>query len=506
MKLNHVRVLWGLLALVVLSRLLPMLAIPLADSTEARYAEIARMMLESGDWITPYFDYGVPFWGKPPLAFWAQALSFKLLGLNDFAPRLPSWLASLAMIGLLFVLLDKRVSRRAALWAMLIFSSCLLVYVLSGAVLTDPFLALSVSLSLVAFVQVRHQGADYWRYLFFVGLAIGLLSKGPLALVLIVGPIVLWLLFSSRRWSTLRLFPWWRGGALLAVLSLPWYIAAELKTPGFLNYFILGEHFYRFVDPGWAGDLYGSAHQKPHGSIWLLWIPASLPWGLIALWLIGRHLMSAPSRSVLWQTLRDDDVSLYAIWAVFPMVFFTLAGNVLWTYLLPALPALAILLALYFDAHQTAFFPRRIAIPLTALVPVLMLLVSVYVVQHPGAYKSEKYLVSRFSALAGSPEKSGLIFIAQRPYSARYYSRGKAQLLSLDALKGRLQSADGSVRYVAVPNELVSRTQRTLAAPMRSVYKNKRFELFEIRRSMHPQGAVPVRADWSAAQVCAGTC
>lgn len=84
------------------------------------------------------------------------------------------------------------------------------------------------------------------------------------------------------------------GALLTAFLAGPWYLLAELKTPGFLDYFIVGEHIRRFLDPGWTGDLYGSAHDQPKGMIWLFWLWASFPWGIVALvgviagWLGGR--------------------------------------------------------------------------------------------------------------------------------------------------------------------------------------------------------------------------
>ena len=79
--LQRTNLIW-LLGTLLLVRIIAMAVVPLADTTEPRYAEIARLMLTTNDWITPWFEPGVPFWGKPPLSFWAQALSFKLFGIN----------------------------------------------------------------------------------------------------------------------------------------------------------------------------------------------------------------------------------------------------------------------------------------------------------------------------------------------------------------------------------------------------------------------------------------
>ncbi len=90
-----------LLAALLLSRWVAMAMIPLTDTSEASYAEIARLMAVSGDWITPWFREQVPFWGKPPLSFWAQALALTVLPGREFAPRFPAWLAHLGTVWLI---------------------------------------------------------------------------------------------------------------------------------------------------------------------------------------------------------------------------------------------------------------------------------------------------------------------------------------------------------------------------------------------------------------------
>ena len=89
-----------LIGLLLLARLIGMAVVPLMDTTEARYGETGRIMAELNDWITPWFDYGVPFWGKPPLAFWVTAASFKAFGVSEFTARLPHLAISVFIVGL----------------------------------------------------------------------------------------------------------------------------------------------------------------------------------------------------------------------------------------------------------------------------------------------------------------------------------------------------------------------------------------------------------------------
>jgi len=471
--------LFYLLAAILLSRLISMFLVPLTDTTEARYAEMARIMAQTGDYITPYIDYNIPFWGKPPLSFWAQALYIDCFGAHEFVPRFPSWLAELATIVLIFKLLVTVANRQTALWGSLIYASTLLAYALMGAVLTDPFLNLGLTLCFVAFIMVLKDQGAYWGYLFFIGLSIGLLAKGPLVLVIAGGTIGLWLLFSTKRWRVFGMYPWVGGVTLMLVLSLPWYIMAELKTPGFLNYFILGEHFYRFVDPGWAGDLYGSAHKRALGTIWLHFLAASFPWGLIALAFILKHLSTSKPLHLVRETFTEEEHSFYLIWALFPMLFFTFSGNVLWTYVLPALPALAILLALYLGQDEqplTAQYPKTF-IATALFIPLLATGAVLFLYKDDYRLPTEKYLVQHYESL--SEGKKPLYCLGEKKFSVRYYTHGTAKEIAQEQLNAMLaQQQEGF--YLSVPNATLTHIHQLDRIKADNLYQNKRFTLLEV--------------------------
>ena len=124
----------------------------------------------------------------------------------------------------------------------------------------------------------------------------------------------------------------------MLALSLPWYLLAERETPGFLHYFIVGEHFQRFTVKGWRGDLYGSGHASPLGTIWLYGLTMFLPWSLL-LPLLRMKKTSPLSEKA---TLPGENSFLW-LWALSPLLFFTLARNILPAYVLPGIPAWCIL-------------------------------------------------------------------------------------------------------------------------------------------------------------------
>ncbi len=473
--LKRFDLLFWLLAAILLSRLLSMTLMPMVGTTEARYSEIARIMAETGDWITPWFNYGVPFWGKPPLSFWSEALSFRLFGITEFAARLPSWLANLGTLALIYRLTCAIANRRQALIACLIFSTMALSYIMSGAVLTDPFLAFGTTLSFVSIILAFRTPNSLWRWWFFVGLAIGLLAKGPLALVLIGGPLTLWVAW-RRQWNDLRRIPWARGMLIVLLVSLPWYVAAELKTPGFIQYFIIGEHFLRFVDSGWSGDLYGSAHERTFGTIWLYWVWASFPWGPIAIAvLIWRKVITKMPEQRL-----NDEQRLLLILALFPTLFFTFSSNILWTYQLPALAPLAILIAmLVANSMPASRWSKFSVITATALVPFIIVALGFYGYYYPEKVNTEKSLVAYYDEHKEDITPN-LIYIGKPPFSARFYSRGRVTSMTLGEVESFISSHPGLDYYVAVPRVSANSIIALLPGQINMALTNKRFTLLTI--------------------------
>ena len=417
------KLLWFILLLLLIVRLICNAVVPLADTTEARYAEIARKMVETGNWITPQHDYGVPFWAKPPLSTWLSALSIKLFGANEFATRLPSLIVSIALLVLVWRWVEARRGRDFALMTTAVLASMGLFFIASGAVMTDASLAFCTTLGMIAFWQALHSSARYWGYLFFASLGLGLLAKGPLVGVLTFLPILPWIALRKNWLQVWRVLPWFRGSALMLAIAAPWYAIAEYKTPGFLAYFFIGEHIDRFLDSGWNGDKYGHAHAQPFGMIWAFWLLSALPWSFVL-------LAKAPTLIQRWRQWNDDDdgfIGYLLFWSLMTMVLFTFADNMIWTYTLPALPAFAILLVEIFRRLDSK--PVRAPIlALTLFTPIILLgLAEAYTGNRYQLVKPSQKQTAEYYLKARSSDNDGLYYYRRRYYSAEFYSEGRAR-------------------------------------------------------------------------------
>ncbi len=411
------RHLWWLLLCILGLRLATLGLYPLMDTSEARYAEMARKMLELDDWVTPMFDYGVPFWGKPPLAFWSQALGMQWLGINEFAVRLPAWLFHLASCLLLIRFARQEYDERTGLLAAILFSSSSLGLLAAGVVLTDPALSFAIVLASYGFWRGTVHGERTWALAGFFGLGLGLLAKGPLVLVLVGAQAGLWTLF-NRQWRSVWQLPWLTGLGLMLLVAVPWYVLAEWRTPGFLDYFLVGEHWKRYVISDWAGDLYGSAHERPYASIWLELLMALLPWSLLLplLYKVYRQ----PGRM-------DRRLSFVTLWALVTPLFFTFSGNILWTYVLPALPAWCLLLALALSSprHRGARRTSLLVLGLALLLPLglLFTVTNDSALQRP---QNQQAMTLAWNSLQAS-QPAPLYYWGRRSYSAQFYTAGQAR-------------------------------------------------------------------------------
>lgn len=441
----------AVLLLLLLLRLAGMWAIPLTDTTEARYGEIARKMLETGNWVTLWHDYGIPFWAKPPLSSWLSAAGMGLFGVNEIAARLPSLLLAVATLGLSAHLMRHRSGGDAAMAAALILASGLLFLGAAGTVMTDPALLFCVTLSQVAFWHALARDSRRWGYVFFIGLGLGLLAKGPLAIVLVGMPIFFWVLLRNQWLALWRKLPWIGGVLLMFAVAAPWYALAEQRTPGFLDYFIMGEHVSRFLDSGWKGDKYGFAHATPRGMIWLYALGAIFPWSVAMLAWLVRHGAKLP------RLCRDDDGWLLylSLWTLMTLLFFTMSGNIIFPYSLPMLPGCALLFAELWRRTR-ADDAKRSALPWIAAIGGVVLLALLAFNHYDGNryLRTQKQVIAAWRAQNPSADSALVYWAGRREFSAEFYSHGRARTTQdPQQLRAWLTGKPGSF-IVADENEL----------------------------------------------------
>lgn len=418
---------WWLLAAAVLLRLLTLPLMPLTDHTEARYAEIARLMVQLGDWISPHITPNEVFWAKPPLSTWSQALLMAGLGVNEWTGRLAScaW-GLLGLLALNWMLRDSvsgslRVAALLALWL------CPLYFLSAGTVMTDATLGATVALvqacwwRLLCASDAQRRSLGLWMGL-FVGLC--LLTKGPAAVVLALLPVLLHAAW-WRHWGLVLAVLRQPGAWLLCLgVAVPWYALAEVRTPGFLSYFLLGEHVMRFLEPGWRGDRYGFAHAEPLGKIWVFALLAALPCllaaGFRALQLRlggGRGAMAAQLDQQLGAELRRYAWCL----ALAPLLMFSFARNIIWTYALTALPGIVLLSVGLWSQRALSGWKAQ------AFMAAVLLLSSyafAWLLPEKALASSDKPLIQAYEARCPSRDCS-LRYTSAPPYSAFFYTSGR---------------------------------------------------------------------------------
>jgi 4-amino-4-deoxy-L-arabinose transferase-like glycosyltransferase len=325
---------WSLLALVVVPGIIiyPSLSYRLLEPDEGRYAEIPREMLQRGDWVVPYLN-SEPYLDKPPLLYWGVMASYSTLGVHDWAARLIPAIAVHGCILLVYLLGRRIVGERSALWGALLLSMAPGFTSMGRLLVLDGLLAFWVTASLfTAFEAVRtgrlRRG---WWLAAGVCCGFGVLTKGPIGLVLLVPPI--WL---HGRLTGQSGVVGWRAWTALAgialIVALPWYIAVCVRMPGFVKYFLWEHNVVRFVS--------GFDHLQPVWYYAPILLAGLLP-GSLLLPLCVRYFLKPTDGSRPTATPELGFTLLAGGWCVF---FFSLSGCKLPTYILPAYPALCLAL------------------------------------------------------------------------------------------------------------------------------------------------------------------
>ncbi len=391
--------------------------IPLLDKTEARYAEIARLMYETNEWIVLQIDYGIPFWAKPPLSTWLSAISINLFGVNEIASRLPSFLLCIVIL----IILGKSVKKSGSSFYLpafiLLTTPEFLIHL--GVVSTDVTLTFSLTLIMLSFWKaMTNDKKTYWNYLFFFAVGLGLLSKGPIAIILTGPPIFIWCLLDKKRWKQVfTRLPWLIGLLITGITAIPWYILTEKKTPGFIDYFVVGEHFKRFLDTSWKGDLYGFAKTQPIGMIWIFLFIFAFPWIqilFVALWKNRKSIFN------------DSWISFLVLWLFWIPVFFTFTKSGLHTYILPSVIPMALLLIFYWGE-----FKEKVLLRIGLVFPTLVILAFLGLLfsgQFKTLMNTDKFLLKHQQNNIAS-EQIPVYYWFNKTYSSQFYSSGKVQTI-----------------------------------------------------------------------------
>ncbi len=305
---------------------------PLLLPDEGRYAEVARVMWQGGtwdSWLVPTLN-GLPFFHKPPLFYWLDIAAMQLLGVHEFAGRFGSAVGAWVMGAALFFAMRRWHGERTGPIALGMLATTPFFYfggqyanhdMLVGGLVTAAVLALARSLDEPPAVNLR------WLVGGWVLCALAVLAKGLIGIVLpalVIGP---WLLAQGRWRQMLKLLhP--LGLLAFAVVGLPWFIAMQLRFPGFFDYFVMEQHFRRFAQ---------STFNNVNGAwFFIAVLPlATLPWSV---W--------APAAFKRAWGHRSPATLLYAWWVVAVVGFFSIPSSKLVGYVLPALAPWCALLAL----------------------------------------------------------------------------------------------------------------------------------------------------------------
>lgn len=308
----------------------------LIEPDEGRYSEIPREMLEKCDFITPTLNY-VHYFEKPPLHYWLTALSFKALGLSEFAARFTGALAGLLTVLLAYHTGRKLFGRREGFFAACILGTSTGFITQSRINITDMTLTLCLSAALCCFIiaaddQERHKGPYY--YLFYLFSALAVLSKGLIGLIFPAGIILIYLAM-TRRWHLVKEMRLAGGSALFLAVAVPWFVLASVRNPEFARFFFIHEHLERFL-------------TTTHGRYQPFWffVPVLLltmfPWSLYG----GRAIARA------WKERRQrngERLLFLLVWAALIFIFFSASHSKMIPYILPVFPPLALLMGKMFS-------------------------------------------------------------------------------------------------------------------------------------------------------------
>lgn len=342
---------WALAALFLAVYVGSMFSPGLLDDADATHAEAAREMVVTGDYVTLHVN-GVRYLEKAPLPYWLVAFSYKIFGVSEFSTRVPMVL-SVMLLGLLGVCWGRRAfGERTGIYAGLFIYTCAGVYLFTRVLIPEVLLSLLIAAALYFFLTTLEPGAAAWRwYAGYAMMALGVLTKGLIALVFPCGAAFFFLLVTGewRRWREFRILS---GFALFLAIAAPWHILAGLRNPGtaehhgFFWFYFVNEHYYRFLGKRIPHD-YNKLPALLYWTLHLVWL---FPWSLylpaavktVRDW--QRRVPFDQTAAPMQTTFASRTRLLCWLWAGVVLIFFSISTNQEY-YTFPAYVAILLVLA-----------------------------------------------------------------------------------------------------------------------------------------------------------------
>jgi 4-amino-4-deoxy-L-arabinose transferase-like glycosyltransferase len=433
--------------------------VPFLGPDEPRYAQVAREMLERGDWITPTLG-GHNWFEKPPLLYWLEIVSFNLFGISEFSARLGSILCGLGIaVALWFlgrnVIVSRRPDRELGYWLAIVSLSTLSVIAFSHGASTDIVLTFTITAALVSFFifdqrsqnQERNGTSAFPLILFYVFIGLSLLAKGLIGMILPFAIIGAFYLLSRRLPNRTFILSLLWGTILAAALAAVWYVPMyQRHGQEFIDEFFVQHHFERFASNKFQ-------HPQPFYFYFLIVPLMTLPWLPLFFAAVWKYLKGT-FRGAMLSPLLTFSVA----WLIVPVIFFSLSGSKLPGYVLPAIPGSIILTSVFvFEVAQKSNAARKGILITAASTLFISVAILLFALPRFADSDSVKRLIETADAHGHGTEP--VIALHGASHSAEFYAAGRM-----------IRDADGKQRIFDDLSEVVKQVRSVLVlVPLKDI-------------------------------------
>ena len=455
------------------------LRIPFLGPDEPRYAQVAREMLDRGDWITPTLG-GFNWFEKPPLLYWLEMASYKLFGVSEFAARLGPALFGLGTVASLCILgrfierttsTKQRAMNSFANWLALIAASTFGIMVFSRAASFDIMITFPMTAALISFFvwfskseadlnTSKHKRSSVPLILFYVFAGVGLLAKGLIGIIFPFTIIGLFYLLSRRLPSRTFVFSLIWGTLLATAVAGVWYLPMYQRHGyQFIDDFFIQHHFQRFTS---------NKYQHPQPFYFFFWVLPlmTLPWlpfFLASIWNLSKRTFQRKAAAITENS--ESPLLRFAVaWLLVPLVFFSLSGSKLPGYILPAVPAAVLLTSIYvFDLTRNSQKWYKAVLIIAASTFGATILLLVFAVPRFAESDSVKTMIQ--AANDSGYRSNRVLMLHTISHNAEFYAAGRLlrdssgrqlRLSGVNEVVDEIAAENGSTVLVLVPLEYLS--------------------------------------------------